>query len=67
MANIKVNHWFINQIWHPVVRYKTSCPYRLQENNAYLLQSEDRKVREAHSKNRIVKITNILISTVARI
>ena len=50
--NIKVNHRFINQIKHPVVRYKTCCRHRLQENNAYLLQSEDRKVGEATDINK---------------
>ena len=50
--NIKVNHRFINQIQHPVVRHKTCCRHRLQENNAYLLQSEDRKVGEATDINK---------------
>ena len=45
--NIKVNHKFINQIQHPVIRDKTCRRHRLQENNAYILQSEDRKVGEA--------------------
>ena len=50
--NIKVNYRFINQIYHPVVRYKTCRRHRLQENNAYLLQSEDRKVGEAIDINK---------------
>ena len=30
-----------------MVRYKTCHQHRLQENNAYLLKSADRKVKEA--------------------
>ena len=35
-----------------MVRYKTCCRHRLQENNAYLLQNEDRKVGEATDINK---------------
>ena len=35
-----------------MVRYKTCHRHRLQENNAYLLQSEDRKVGEARDTNK---------------
>ena len=52
LRNIKVPHRFINQIYHPVVRYKTCHQHRLQENNTYLLQSEDRKVEEAKDINK---------------
>ena len=50
--NIKVNHRFIYQIKHPVVRYKTCCRNRLQENNAYLLQSANKKVGETSDINK---------------
>ena len=36
----------------PVVRYKTCRRNRLQENNAYLLQSADKKVGEASDINK---------------
>ena len=34
------------------MRYKICHQHRLQENNAYLLQSEDRKVGEATDINK---------------
>ena len=47
-----------------MVRYKTCCRNRLQENNAYLLQSEDRKVGEATDINKGLSLSgNILIIT----
>ena len=37
-----------------VVRYKTCHRNRLQENNAYLLQSEDRKIEKQQTSTKVL-------------